>query len=254
MRPDIAKKLVERPRFGGGGKAKLIAERRKGKNPDKWEELPQKESCKKVNIPYYNGKYLNEYFAPLKGFLRKSVGRPWDKVNSEVRALLSPKSPTQNHVLDHLYRDFVELTPVWIDGEPCDHRFGSGGTHRPLGGGDLYVDQHGILRAVKIRRSKPRPKPEVRKVINDLEEYRRINDSWFWVKYKHLYPGEKGFDVILGKEYTTNEWGCAALEHSNGECLRGGERIHPWPKQVRLAVEKRQVSKRTIRTEGLNLL
>ena len=85
MRDDIAKKLCERPRFGGGGKTQFIKhERRAGKDPRKWDTLPKKESMKRPNITGWNGKYLNEFFPPLLGFLKKNVNRPWDKVFSEV--------------------------------------------------------------------------------------------------------------------------------------------------------------------------
>lgn len=261
MRSDIAKKLVERPRYGGGGKYNLRSDRRKGKNPEMWDSLPQKESCKKINILHYQGKYLNEYFPPLEGFLRKNVGRPWDKVNSEIRALLSPCSTTQKHVLDHLYRDFVETSPVWIDGKPHYSHFGYDGKHPPIektGRKDrFYVDRHGLLKAAKKAKARARYKPEVRKQINDFEEYRQIGGLWFWVRYEHLFPGQTGFDVVLGKEFKVGQWGCHDLTTSNGYALHGRLRMFAngsLSGAVRLCVEKRQVSKRTIRDEGLNKL
>jgi hypothetical protein len=257
MRSDIAKKLVERPRYGGGGKYNLRSDRRKGKNPEMWDNLPQKESCKKVNIRHFQGKYLNEYFPPLEGFLRKNVGRPWDKVNSEIRALLSPCSTTQKHVLDHLYRDFVETSPIWIDGKPHASNFGYDGKPYPIREGRFYVDTHGLLKAAKKAKKLPRYKPEARKSINDYEEYRQINGLWFWVRYTHLFPGQTGFDVVLGKEFKVGEWGNYELSRSNGAPLQGRQLLGSSTTLrggVRLAVEKRQVSKRTIRDEGLNKL
>jgi len=252
MRADIAKKLVERPRYGGGGKHKLLSERRKGKNPDKWDDLPQKESCKKINIRNYSGKYQSEYFPPLEGFLRKNVGRPWNLVNSEIREHLSANSTIHKHVLDHLYRDFVELTPIWIDGKPHSSSFGYGGKPYPIekrGRKDrFYVDQHGLLKKAKPARRKAY-KPEVRKVINDFEEYRLVHGNWFWVRYVHLRPGQTGFDVVLGKEFKIGDFGAWDLERSNGHPKHAGMTVFG---AVRLAVEKRQCSKQVIKREGLN--
>ncbi len=258
MRNDIAKKLVERPRFGGDGKANLRSDRRKGKNPEKWDDLPKKESMKFPNIRYYSGKYLNEYFPPLKGFLRKNVGRPWNKVNSEIREHLRPSSTTQKHVLDHLYRDFVELTPMWIDGVPHRSDLGYGGEFMPLSPGEFYVDPHGLLKAFKPkkgyrgRRFRRRPSAhDPRKVINDFEEYRQILGVWFWVRYTHLRFGHSGYDVVLRKEFKVGPYGCMELSGAHGNATHAGEIV---PGCVRLAVEKRQLSKKTIRDEGLDKL
>ena len=255
MRADIAKKLVERPRYGGGGNYNLRSSKREGKNPDKWESLPQQESCKKVNILRYSGKYQSEYFPPLEGFLRKNVGRPWDKVNSEIREHLSANSTIHKHVLDHLYRDFVELNPIWIDGKPHSSNFGYNGKPYPIektGRKDrFYVDQHGLLKKAKPSKRKAY-KPEARKAINDFEEYRQLNGNWFWVRYTHLRPGQSGFDVVLNKEFKIGDFGSYELSQSNGPCLHAGQSFTFGA--VRLAVEKRQCSKQVIKREGLNSL
>lgn len=248
MRDDIAKKLVERPRYGGGGKYKLRSNRRKGKNPELWDSLPQKESCKKPNIVNYNGKYLSEFFPPLEGFLRKNVGRPWNKVNSELRAHLSVNSTTHKHVLDHLYRDFVELNPQWVDGVPCHSSPGYKGKFTPIAKGRWYVDAHGLLKEAKYKARYTKPKKPARVAINTYEEYRQIDGVWFWVKYRNLHPGDSGYDVILRREFKMSLYGCFELEMAHQPAPNA------LPGTRRLAIEKRQLSKRTIRDEGLDKL
>lgn len=254
MRSDLAKKLVERPRYGGGGNYNLRSAKREGKNPEKWESLPQKESCKSVNIRNYKGKYQSEYFAPLRGLLLKNVGRPWDKVNSEIREQLSASSTIHKHVLDHLYGDFVETSPIWRDGKPHYRSFGYNGRLTPITStqrrASFYVDPHGLLKKAKIEKRKPYVAPK-RKEINALAEYRQLGDGvWFYVRYERLFTNEIGYDVVLKKEFKPAYWGCSELEYAHGGHGNGfGKRLERF---VRIAVEKRQLSKKEIRDLELN--
>jgi len=83
MRHDMAKVIVERPRWGGGMKFQRNAERKWQRVP--LDERPRAEAIKerwrqsKVTL-----KQLNENLAPLRRFLRSRVGRPWDEVYSEI--------------------------------------------------------------------------------------------------------------------------------------------------------------------------
>ena len=245
MRSDIAKKLVERPRFGGSAK-KARSLRNQNNDPKNWESSPMKESCKKPNIIGYSGKYLSEYFAPLKRFLAKNVGRPWNSVNSEIREHISPNSTVQKHVLDHLYNGFVVLSPMWIGSIPCGNR------GFPLHAGSFYVDPKGFLRRVKA--DKPRQPPTKPKCvyINDFEEYREVFGSWFWVRYIHLRAGQEGFDVLLKRKFTQGMWAVRELLEAHGYALHAGQPM--WSDTSRLCVEKRQLGKREIARLGLNSL
>jgi hypothetical protein len=55
-------------------------------------------------------KMLNENLAPLRRFLERQIGRPWDKVYSEIAERLRVDSTVQQHVREHL-RDFVATRP-----------------------------------------------------------------------------------------------------------------------------------------------
>ncbi len=63
-------------------------------------------------------KWLNENLAPLKRFLGKQVGRPWDKVYSEIAENLKPTSTVQQHVRDHI-EDFVALKTTGARSMSC---------------------------------------------------------------------------------------------------------------------------------------
>jgi hypothetical protein len=53
-----------------------------------------------------SAKELNENLSPLRRYLERQVGRPWNKVYSEIAEHLRPDNVVQQHVRDHL-RNFV---------------------------------------------------------------------------------------------------------------------------------------------------
>jgi hypothetical protein len=103
MRPDMHKVIVERPRRGSRGPFKGAP----------WEknaelgELPAKEGIRKPHSARGTLREFNEHLAPLKRYLHKQVGRPWNKVYSEISSRLRTTSVVQQHVRQHLW-DFVE--------------------------------------------------------------------------------------------------------------------------------------------------
>ena len=157
MRHDMAEIIIERPRYGHG------AGDGKGRYRSKLRADPDCFSQKEPMWFRGNSKSLNENLAPLRRFLTRRVGRPWNAVWSELREHLSPNSTVQKHVYDHVLQ-YVERNPVFIDGNP--HIPQGRGSRRdeyfPLGGpwrGGFYVcPRTGVLR--KAERT-PRPKKTV---------------------------------------------------------------------------------------------
>jgi len=148
MRPDMHKVIVERPRRGSRGPFRAAV----GRRNTPLEELPSKEGLQRRYLGR-DLRALNENLAPLKRFLRKQVGRPWNKVYSEISARLRSTSAVQQHVRDHVW-DYVERNAlIGRDGVVYHHpRFGPPDPW-PLRPGDLYVHpKTGILLAAKNRR------------------------------------------------------------------------------------------------------
>jgi hypothetical protein len=128
-----------------------------------------------------NGKELNENLAPLRRYLERQVGRPWDKVYSEIAANLRADNTVQQHVRDHL-RNFVAVKPrryVRWYGNPV-----SGLWHQPL-----YVDEKdGILKRTdrlpeekarrRARHNLPR-RPVDHVALAGDRELRRIAGFWY---------------------------------------------------------------------------
>ena len=61
------------------------------------------------------------------------MGRPWNKVRSEISEVLSMSSAVQKHLLAHV-KQFVEESPRMIDGVPHSPIAygGASGEYRPL--------------------------------------------------------------------------------------------------------------------------
>lgn len=108
MRKDMSKVIVERPRLGRSA-AGLRRGRTTALEDDDGEPIRAARPARapKKDRPDRE-KALNENLAPLRRFLGKQVGRPWDKVYSEIAENLKVTSTVQQHVRDHL-EDFVAL-------------------------------------------------------------------------------------------------------------------------------------------------
>ena len=126
MRRDMFKVIVERPRyFTPGGSTR-------GRAPRDVEDAPSHQGMHR-RYKAHAQKELNENLAPLRRYLLKQVGRPWNKVFSEICEHLRVDSAVQRHVRLHI-ADFVSI-------EGRSHCL-------------MYVDRRtGILRLNKFRRS-----------------------------------------------------------------------------------------------------
>ena len=205
MRHDIAKLIVERPRTGAGGQlskqyrrevmwSRLVQEGRE-------EDSPPRESIRRKWG--WDRKEFSDYLAPVKGFLRKSVGRPWDDVWSEIDSHLSVASTTQRHVLGHV-EDYVEMNAVeQADGSITDYRGYPLSTFRGL---SLYVcPSSGILKKgpeqVKFRYKLRVDVPIVR--------FHRISGIWFEITFSKLPVVGDGWAVgghIFSSREKLDEW------------------------------------------------
>src|SRR5436190_1361811 len=113
MREDMAKVIVERPRLGGG--ASFPRPRWRG---DEMENLPRCQGMKRAWAA--DSKSLNENLAPLRRFLESNVGRPWNKVFSEICQQMNMNSAVQLHIWQHVEqyvcRNAIEIGhKTWCD-------------------------------------------------------------------------------------------------------------------------------------------
>lgn len=112
MRPDMAKVIVERPRFGSSMPTK-------GKGYDRrrqriaWEDQPKRERMK---LRGGGSKSLNEHLGPLRRYLEGKIGQYWNKIFADVCRYLDRDSAVQDHVRDHL-EDYVAVRVMQRGGE-----------------------------------------------------------------------------------------------------------------------------------------
>jgi hypothetical protein len=138
MRNDMSKVIVERPRRGGDRD-------RKGRPARDFDDIPSKQSMKQGHS---DRKELNENLAPLKRFLHKSVGRPWNMVFSEICENIRVDNAVQKHVRNHVF-DYVHLH-VLVEGKEVYTRRFLGVCE--LWNGDFYVcPKSGLLKEYRRR-------------------------------------------------------------------------------------------------------
>jgi hypothetical protein len=137
-------------------------------------------------------KHLNEHLGPLRNFLEGQVGRPWNKVYSEIRGAIDTRSAIGLHVLQHL-DNFVTTETAIEDGRVVGANWF--GRVEPVRG--LYVHPlTGILRRSKpvprSRRSNARPdETELNFVrLSETLAYEKLNGCWFRLEYRINDPAE----------------------------------------------------------------
>jgi hypothetical protein len=243
------------------------------------EDMPVHEGMRRAVSLSGERKQLNENLSPLRRYLERQVGRPWNKVYSEIAAHLRADNAVQQHVRDHL-RDFVAVKPRRVSA-------GWRGTGHSIWYQPLYVDPvTGLLRRTdqhpeeKRRRRRAcqlRPAPIERIVLSNDRELRRLHGLWYEVQFatlpepeyrgarevqkRALKPYDRASPVIevelmvrrlitpLVRDVVIKgmvETGPAIDDEASWRAWR---RAHP---DRRYAVAKRMLSRRELRQHGLN--
>lgn len=224
--------IVERPRLGGGVRFPRTSAAVR-------DDLPLEESWKRQGIrrPWHwtsVRKSLNENLAPLRRYLRSNVGRPWDKVYSEVCQRINRNSAVQMHVWQHLMWEVCtdpHIVPQMLQGRvgrwPWRFR-----RYR------FYVDpKTGLLREnPKYRQrfgheEKP-AEPLDRIPIDARHEYRLLEGIWYEIELVPLPAWIAMYDMLARKLSSD-------VSPEERERFYGGRRV--------CAVKKRQLNKREIR-------
>lgn len=185
MRPDMHEVLIERPRWAHAARYPRAYARNRTADD---EGGPSKEKMG----GFYRDKHFDDHLGPLRRFLQSRVGRPWSKVHAEMAEHLRVTSTVQRHVMEHV-RQYV-WTSTWFDedGELWGMS-GHGGLGRVAAWGRtpaFYVHPRtGLLQRlpnVARKKKKDSPDPNVRTVVPDRFQHRRIEGVWFEVELAPL--------------------------------------------------------------------
>jgi hypothetical protein len=141
MREDMYKVIVERPRRGKEGDAAAARLRNSIDGPMR---LGMRAG--------YGYRHLNENLAPLRRYLRGQIGRPWNKVFSEICTGIDRRNTVQQHIHQHI-GDFIAINVERREGRLVNladrWRYSNTGVSQ-----ELYVDPgSGLIRLNKHYRS-----------------------------------------------------------------------------------------------------
>jgi len=263
MRIDMYKVIVERPRHGKGDYFAAARRRDDFEGP---RQLGMRVG--------YGGPWLNENLGPLRRFLFAQVGRPWNKVYSEISAGIDRRNTVQLHIFAHL--DDMIATQVewhagsWLDMKnPTRGHFNRGGLSQPL-----YVDPRtGLIRPNKHpgswqaerRAQRAREAAQIaarRRVIDDTTLLMLLDSQWYEVRVAGLPPlylvemvidgqlrrswkSDGVYDVVL--RCTVHRH---SFEHTDRQRFFYGSSNQHSARAV-YAVSKRQLSRRELHDAGL---
>lgn len=242
MRSDIGKVITERPRKGGMGRLKAKGYK---KRLQKDIDGVKRESMKELRGGTKN---FTDVLGPIKGFLRKNVGRPWDKVLSEVNAVLpAAGGVSYSHARDHLFQ-MVETNTQIRDGVLCDSKGIPLRTFRD----EFYVCPKGFLRKAKYVSYKSNWKPIEHPRTSDgefiIEDDRGI---WFAVTMAAFAPtGSMLVDFIKGTKRSEPTWP-TVFDVFYKKMIHRPDCLKRWYGEQVYATSKRQLGKREIAKYGL---
>jgi hypothetical protein len=186
MRTDMFKVIVERPRGYKGTDARANRRRDDFDGP---QFLGMRAG--------YGYRELNENLRPLQRYLRSQVGRPWNKVYSEVARTIDRRNTVQQHVYQHI-EDFVAIKVAWKDGRLVDLDAYAGIDELSQ---ELYVDPRtGLLRLNKHYRTWTQKRRERaaedqaevdarQRIIDDVTQLQLIDGEWYEIRFTPLPTG-----------------------------------------------------------------
>lgn len=189
MREDMSKVVIERPRWGHSlpsGKTRL---RVRSYDLDKeYDDLPKRVSgSRSKHMRAGDIKYFSDLLGPLRRFLRKNVGRPWDMVYSEMKESLDDRKVTGRHVFEHV--DMEVETHAFIDGDGELYTWGYR-ERRPVYG--FYVNPRTRLLCWSDnnpwRRARGKSKTAVEEIthvrLSANTGYFKMKGIWYFIEYK----------------------------------------------------------------------
>lgn len=134
------------------------------------------------------GKTQRDNLNPLRKFIEANVGRPWDKVYSEICAKNDPRNISQYHLRSHVYH-LIEKDVVMINNIP-HHGQGRWGYLSPIyhfqHNGGLYIHPvTGLVCQVKHKRPSYRtrkPKEVTHIDLDAGESYQKRDGVWYRIR------------------------------------------------------------------------
>ena len=242
MRSDMHKVVVERERHGSAAKNRKWGQRVAFVPEADYDDQPKFVSSARGRQYSSNQKWFSDVLGPLEGFLRGNLGRPWDKVFSELRQGLDVRKVTGRHIFDHL-ESMVE-TDCWIGADRNVYV-------RPHGlqvVGFYVHPRSGLLCFIRGPSARERKKRRLlRQKIDEIRfdctrSFKLIGGQWYFVVYETIEmaryePVRTMWDVVQRRQVQLT-WARNRVAVHKRQCNREEvrtirKRIAEWKKEVR---------------------
>lgn len=191
MRSDMKKVVVERPRWGSRGRNRKFGARLRYIEGHDYEEQPKKAlGFESYRSAKYAEKEFTDVLNPLERFLRSNLGRPWDKVYSELCSGLDKRKTTGLHIFQHLKHMVKTNCYFGIDGKLYTHGW------RPEIRGFYVHPRTGLL--CEIRR--PSKRERNRELAEDADSVTHlyVDDNLGYQKHEGIWYRVKLARIVLG--------------------------------------------------------
>ena len=207
MRSDMSKVVIERPRSGHSlPSVKTGRTIHRYDENDEYEDLPKREKYSmNRQAKGINSKGFSDFLNPLERFFRSNVGRPWDKVHSEMCEHLDFRSTMMQHVFQHVERMVEQHCHIGDDGKVYPNTHWR--ANEPVTG--LYVhprtrllcwkESGYITERRKIRKAKAK-EVLTRIAISGNQHYLKCKGIWYIAELERYEPKQKSPNEKVVKE------------------------------------------------------
>ncbi len=189
MRSDMGRVVIERPRRGSSHKSPKIrhffGRINQDGDYDGFTRLPSSRYKIYGFAPKILEKDFTDVLGPLRRYLQKNVGRPWDKIYGEAKKVLQSGGWGVQHVFDTHFLGEVNRDVFQDEKGNLLSRWH--GHIRPVTG--FYVHpKTGLLRYAPGVRPKRQPQRRPTDLISrqDGRYYVRMRDLWFLARYEEF--------------------------------------------------------------------
>lgn len=205
MRPDMSKVVTERPRSGSRHAPSLKTGATIHRDQyDADDHGPTRHPVSAHRQHGWDAKEFSDLIGPLRKYLYKQVGRPWDKIYSELSANLDKRSLSGRHIWTHVLQE-VQTHVMEINGQCYEkpRQYSSGVLHTVAG---LYVHPRTrLLRSAPLRSYKhTKPIDPNVHVLDDTHSLQRIKGIWFLLTRIETHATVRVFNPTT-RTYATTE-------------------------------------------------
>jgi hypothetical protein len=231
MRSDMGRVVIERPRSGSSNKSPKIRHfsgriDQEG-DYDGLTRLPSSRYKIYGFAPKILEKSFTDVLGPLRRYLRKNVGRPWDKVYGEAKKVLQSGGWGVQHVFETHFLGEVDRA-VYLDekGRLYSLRY----KYLPTVAGFYVHPKTGLLRYAPEARTRREPRRQRTDLIplDDGRYYVLIRDLWFIARYEEFdaTPDGRVLDEWPNVRRDNGKlWICRVEKSCNKKDLREIKRI-----------------------------